>query len=483
MADPAEGDLDEVSTIPVSPPKPKRPPSAPPLGRTSTTDSVDGRMAVVQCYVFWAGCVLMGLAALFALSAAWCNLSFMRVLAVCGATILAAACVGGLTGFLFGIPRLLQRVEGGYASEGASATAATRMSFVDLRNGRSRSVGGNSNLEEVSDWLTKIIVGLTLVHLGDIKTHLVTLAMKLAVATGAAKDDATFSGFFLCLILAGFVLGFLSIYLEARTRVAALISDTERMLDGGGLDADAIKISFNAGVLGPSLGGNPMLVRPARPTPQDTQLVAFPYSSLSTALDYAAWGAAQARSGNYLAAVRAMTDAIAQEPGNESYLMLLADVRRLQRMPRAEFDVLQEMVNRGGADDDLMRRQLLVALYTAPPDGFRFVIEQVTSPNFALGNDPDVLLYYASALGQEVKWLRNNPGTRTPQEVEEAVAAIRAKVLKALTQIETSLPDRTKGARRIARLLFDPSRPGGSPSENDLEVFKGDQEFEDLLKT
>lgn len=480
MADPVERDLDEAPKIPTSPPKPKRPPCAPLLGRPTTTDSVDGRMAVVQRYVFRTGCVLMVLAALFTVAAAWGNLSFVRVFAVCGATILAAACVGGLTGFLFGIPRLLQRMEGGHAGEG-SATEATRLSFVDLRHGRSRSVSGNSNLEEVSDWLTKIIVGLTLVHLGDIKTNLLTLAMKLSAATGATKDDPTFSGFFLCLILAGFVLGFLSIYLEARTRVAALISDTELMLDGDGLDAEAIKISYNAGVLGPSLGGNPMLVRPARPTPQDAQLVAFPYSSLSTAQDYAAWGAAQARTGNYLAAVRAMTDAIAQEPGNESYLRLLADVRRLQRMPRAEFDVLQEMVNRGGADDDLMRRLLLVALYTSPPDGFRFVIEQVTARDFPLANDPDVLLYYASALGQEVKWLRNNPGTRTPQEVEEAVAAIRAKALNTLTQIEASSPDRTKGARRIARLLFDPGRPGGSPSENDLEVFKGDKEFEDLL--
>lgn len=457
-----------------------RVPRAPLLPRLSATGSVDSRMAVVQRYVLLAAGGLLAVAGLFAVATAQGSMAFWRVIAVYGATIIAAACVGGLTGFLFGIPRLLQRMEGGRAGEGTPTTDATRMAFVDLRNGRSRSVGGNSNLEEVSDWLTKIIVGLTLVHLADIKTHLLSFSAKLATATGS-QGDATFTGFILCLILSSFVLGFLSIYLEARTRVATLISDTELMLDGSALDDQAARISYNAGVLGPISSDTPMVVLPAPPTSQDAELVAFPYSRLSTAQDYAAWGAAQARSGNYLAAVRAMTDAITQEPGNQSYLMLLANVRRLQRMPQAEFDVLQEVVDRGGANNDLIRRRLLVALYIPPPDGFRFVIAQVTAPGFALGNDPEVLLDYAAALGQEVKWLHNNPGTRTDQEVKDAIAALRDKTLDVLKQIEASSPDRTKGVRRSARLLFDPSRPGGTPSENDLEVFKDDPDFKALL--
>lgn len=439
-------------------------------------------MATVQRYVFISGGILLGLAALFATTTGTDKSSFLQVFAVCGATIAAAASVGGLTGFLFGIPRLLQRMEGGRGGDVTAGQEAGHMTFIDLRNGHSRSVGGNSNLEEVSDWLTKIIVGLTLVHLADIKSHLLTLSVRLADATGAGSEHASLSGFMLCLILAGFVVGFLSIYLEARTRVAALISDTELMLDGGALNDTAIQVSYNAGIMAPISEDNPLLVRSATATVEDSALLAFPYSKLSTAQDFAAWGAAQARNGNYVAAVRAITDAIAQEPGNQDYLLMLADVRRLQRLPDAEFDVLQEALNQGRADDTLLRRILLVALYTRPPEGFRFVLAQAKSPQFStLANDPDVLLYYAAALGQEAKWIHNNPGTRTPAEVAQAVHAIADDAYQTLQQIEAIVPTPDKGARKIARLLFDPKRPGGIPTENDLEVFDSDTRFQKLL--
>ena len=55
--------------------------------------------------------------------------------------------IGGLVGFLFGIPRAVQ---GSTAPTGAAQYQA------------------NTNLEQVSDWLTKIIVGVSLVEIGRI---------------------------------------------------------------------------------------------------------------------------------------------------------------------------------------------------------------------------------------------------------------------------------------------------------------------------
>src|SRR6202043_965823 len=54
---------------------------------------------------------------------------------------------GGIVGFLFGIPRTVQ---GSAPSEKASQYKT------------------NTNLEQVSDWLTKIIVGIGLVQIGHI---------------------------------------------------------------------------------------------------------------------------------------------------------------------------------------------------------------------------------------------------------------------------------------------------------------------------
>lgn len=71
----------------------------------------------------------------------------------------AAFLVGALVGFLFGIPK--SRTDGGRAPEFQRITAS----------GLAERYWDNANLEEVSDWLTKIIVGLGLVEitrLGDL---------------------------------------------------------------------------------------------------------------------------------------------------------------------------------------------------------------------------------------------------------------------------------------------------------------------------
>src|SRR6266850_7688731 len=68
----------------------------------------------------------------------------------------AALAAGILIGFLFGIPRTLQR-------EGPKDTANG--------NAPGEAYGVNTNLEQISDWLTKIIVGVGLVQLGRVPEY------------------------------------------------------------------------------------------------------------------------------------------------------------------------------------------------------------------------------------------------------------------------------------------------------------------------
>jgi hypothetical protein len=122
----------------------------------------------------------------------------------------AAFVVGALLGFLFGIPRALV---------GADET-----------EGRNAALRPNTNLEQVSDWLTKILIGAGLVQLGALARSLGDLSEQLRPALG--NDDAA-EAFALGLVLAFVIGGFLVSYLFTRLRLTRdfAAADASRALD------------------------------------------------------------------------------------------------------------------------------------------------------------------------------------------------------------------------------------------------------------
>src|SRR5690349_20427007 len=78
---------------------------------------------------------------------------------------MASVLLGGLTGFLFGIPRAL--------TSATSGNSGSRRPFLE-----------NTNLEQVSDWLTKIIVGVSLVQFSNIISGTRDLAKTVAPIFG-----------------------------------------------------------------------------------------------------------------------------------------------------------------------------------------------------------------------------------------------------------------------------------------------------------
>ena len=106
--------------------------------------------------------------------------------------------VGALLGVLFGIPRSLQ-------SPQTDTAPAIQVS--------SRRYRANTNLEEISDWLTKIIVGVSLTQLGEIQTQMAALV--LAVANGFG-GSAQAQAFVFGLLTSALIAGFLAAYLLAR---------------------------------------------------------------------------------------------------------------------------------------------------------------------------------------------------------------------------------------------------------------------------
>lgn len=128
---------------------------------------------------------------------------------------LAAVVAGGLGGFIFGIPKTV------VSASGASVTATAEYT-------------GNSNLEQISDWLTKILVGAGLVQLGEIRNQFAKFGAYLqdSKALGSAGGVVGQS-----IIIAYAVCGFLLAYLWARIYMAKALS---------GENAEAVSAHVNA---------------------------------------------------------------------------------------------------------------------------------------------------------------------------------------------------------------------------------------------
>jgi hypothetical protein len=134
-------------------------------------------------------------------------------------TAAASLVVGAVLGFLFGIPR---------SNSGASAKA----------EGWFKS---STSLEEISDWLTKILVGLSLVELGKLEHSISRLVAFLGPSLAPARDqNAVTLGI---LTLYG-VSGFIIFYLGTRVYVAPAFAAVEEQLRNREAEVEAAASSL-----------------------------------------------------------------------------------------------------------------------------------------------------------------------------------------------------------------------------------------------
>ncbi|MBY8962071.1 hypothetical protein KJK34_04825 [Flavobacterium sp. D11R37] len=128
-----------------------------------------------------------------------------------GLIILIATCTGGaFVGFLFGLPRINKDRKSDVADDNQNNVIPNK----PLSN--SEKYLANSNLEEISDWLTKIIVGVGLTQIGKIPEFILQIAEKLN-ADFKVTGGVTFAVSFICFgTIFGFFVGYLvtKLYLE-----------------------------------------------------------------------------------------------------------------------------------------------------------------------------------------------------------------------------------------------------------------------------
>ncbi|WP_427892661.1 hypothetical protein ACQHIV_07130 [Kribbella sp. GL6] len=148
-----------------------------------------------------------GLLATIAYAAAGSNAS-LPVVSASAMIAVAALGSGVLAGILFGVPRTTTTTGNDKPAVGA--------------------VGANTNLEQISDWLTKILVGVGLTQFVAIKHQATQLFHALAPALGNGNGRESFAG---SVVIYFFVVGFLSGWLYARLRLGLLMSNTDALLE------------------------------------------------------------------------------------------------------------------------------------------------------------------------------------------------------------------------------------------------------------
>lgn len=313
------------------------------------------KFAVSLCVAF------LGIVLLFSISVAanatTASAGFMimlRTFSVCGATIFGASATGALLGFLFGIPRMLQRPQN--AQSAVPSTNLAPPSGNNMTTAGDRFFRSNTSFEEISDWLTKIIIGLGLVQFDKIIEYLSVAARYSAAyinlapipASPALPDGTIAVSVTFALIVTALFSSCLVSYLETRTRLAALFSQMEAADDAAA--KENIADSFNRPISdrGPAdanstVGNMPEpMAKPA--TSVDQNLINVPLSGMKSPIEVAAWGAAQARTGNMDKAQLALTQATTEAPDNAAVRLKLAQVLRLRGEISAYIQVVLETI-------------------------------------------------------------------------------------------------------------------------------------------
>lgn len=148
---------------------------------------------------------------------------------------IASVAAGAAIGFLFGIPRVagVEPAAKTPAAKSGSAATGTGSDPAPPPDGQRSdpALRPNTNLEEVSDWLTKIIVGLGLVHLKDLQLIVANTAAN-AAASIAAKPEASDVSIATALIVGFAIEGFFGGYIYTRLFLQGAFARSDGQLMG-----------------------------------------------------------------------------------------------------------------------------------------------------------------------------------------------------------------------------------------------------------
>lgn len=171
-----------------------------------------GSFDAVRTFLLVAAVVAFVLPIVFALQAPQA-IAKVWIAAVGAGIVAAAIAAGALVGFIFGIPTSLQYRRPPSPAAGGAASEEAAALYV-----------GNTSLEQISDWLTKILVGVGLTQLSSIPSGLADLGQFLAVGLGGLPGADVFAA---VLVVYGIIIGFFLGYLWTRLNLPFLLAESD----------------------------------------------------------------------------------------------------------------------------------------------------------------------------------------------------------------------------------------------------------------
>lgn len=377
---------------------------------------------------------------------------------------IAAGSVGGALGFLFGIPRTLtaESVDSGGAASGGSRTRHTR---------------SNTNLEQISDWLTKIVVGATLVQINMIWPGLVAFGRDFeaqVIRLPGLSNLTGLAGLVPVMTLIGFAAGFLMIYLQTRTFLALMFARTEHVMDDVRLVGNDLSTLHQAAARVAAQGAAAVLTKDERELAQRALGGEVSATDDTDALKQR--GFAEVIAGNWSLGADLIKQASKLARDKELARLAARLLARTNRPGEAK-DLLgsiplpSEGVSLPPVDVDALLARMFASLYEAPPLGFKEALKIGRS----LRGQPPVQesahrgarleLYTAAALGQCYSWEQEN-GPR------EEMAELRASILRSVR--EALRLDRSTRSS-LQNML------NHTGEDDDLVAFRNDPEFRSLI--
>lgn len=391
----------------------------------------------------------------------------------------AAAAVGAATGFLFGLPRTL--TSGEVRTAAAQVSAAATDQALDPA-APSAKLGTNTNLEQISDWLTKIIVGVGLTKLDQLPDLIEGFGDKVAPFFGVGGKVFGIGGGLYFLIL-GFFIG----YVLTRTKLTWLFAGSAGEVDliagqyrdpaitkavktanSTALDARTTPLT-SADAASPNRAGPeaPAEVREAGAT-----LLSQPLGSFNTNDEIAARAAAEAGAGRMLDAASLYRQIVRDNP-RSAHLVDYATVLALSGDKAKADDVVATIKTVTPEREAEARTRVLVGLlrsglYNGAFEGSIDAGEQLVADP-AQAADPWISVWLACAHGQKHKALKDGGGSEVDIKTE------RDRVVDLVKKAIAAAPAMTG----FVRGLYDPASI--KDDDDDLRSLWSDDELNTIL--
>ena len=385
----------------------------------------------------------------------------------------ASGAVGFILGFIFGFPRTVtQSVSQASAPAGSQQLSDPKdkanSSTLDNRAAR---LSVNTNLEQVSDWITKTIVAIGLVDLRQFPDHFGQLAVYAGRSLGRPYTGASGAETAAALISYFVVLGFLAGYLLTRMFFQVAFGKGDRALEDA---ADVLDSAPSPSAIGPRT--DPESALPGGLSAAAEKVKAVPPS---VAKQYGISAVTLARAnlltGNTGKAIEAYRTAIQSDSWNPQLRFEYASA--LERAGAKRDDVIVALrdaraLESQNPDPDLRRKIFesltFLELYEPEPEGFTQAILYGTSYVSNPASLPSAVIWVnlAAAYGQQARWsMKHGDG------IDGGAKSRALEAVKKAINLDSSQK------RFLASLL----EPTADSEDDDLSVFREMNEFRSVL--